>query len=134
MIVTIVGAGTVGSHLARYLSGEHVDIYIIDRDPAKLEMLDAEYNLMAVTGDAIYPPILRQAKVNQCDLFVAVTEVPERNFVACAMAKSMGAKITVARVDRYDYLLPHNLQVVQSMGVDNVICPDYLVAQGGIDS
>jgi trk system potassium uptake protein TrkA len=134
MVVTIVGAGTVGSHLARYLSGEHVDIYIIDRDPAKLEMLDAEYNLMAVTGDAIEPPILRQAKVNQCDLFVAVTEVPERNFVACAMAKSMGAKITVARVNRYDYLLPHNLQVVQSMGVDNVICPDYLVAQGGIDS
>ena len=134
MIVTIVGAGTVGSHLARYLSGEHVDIYIIDRDPSRLELLDAEYNLMAIAGDAIEPAILRQGKVSECDLFIAVTEVPERNFVACAMAKSMGAKMTVARADRYDYLLPHNLEVVQQMGVDNVICPDYLVAQGVIDS
>ena len=64
MIVTIVGAGTVGSHLAKYLSGEHIDIYIIDKDLSKLELLDAEYNLMAISGDAIEPAVLKQAEVS----------------------------------------------------------------------
>ncbi len=134
MIVTIVGAGTVGSHLAKYLSGEHIDIYIIDKDLSKLELLDAEYNLMAISGDAIEPAVLKQAEVSRCDLFIAVTEVPERNFVICGMAKSMGAKITVARADRHEYMLPHNYQTLKQMGVDYVICPDYLVAQSVLDS
>ena len=51
MRITIVGAGSVGTYLAKYLSGEHMDIYIIDKDANKLAMLDAEYNLMAVMGD-----------------------------------------------------------------------------------
>lgn len=32
MRITIVGAGSVGTYLAKYLSGEHMDIFIIDKD------------------------------------------------------------------------------------------------------
>jgi ketopantoate reductase len=35
MRITIVGAGSVGTYLAKYLSGEHMDIYIIDKDAGK---------------------------------------------------------------------------------------------------
>ena len=77
MNITIIGAGTLGSHLARYLSEEHLDIYIVDRDITKLSMLDSENNLMTVAGDAIDLNVLRQAKTGTCDLFIAVTEVAE---------------------------------------------------------
>ena len=63
-----------------------------------------------------------------------MTEVAERNFVACGLAKSIGAKMTVARVDRSDYLLPQNQEVVKRMGVDNVIFPEYLLSQSIIES
>ena len=106
MIITIIGAGTLGSHLAKYLSEEHMDIYIVDKDTTKLALLDSEHNLMTVVGDAIDLDVLRQSQAETCDLFIAVTEVAERNFVACGLAKSIGAKMTVARVDRYDYLEP----------------------------
>ena len=102
MIITIIGAGTLGSHLAKYLSEEQMDIYIVDRDVTKLSMLDSEHNLMTVAGDAIDIEVLRQAKAESCDLFIAVTDVAERNLVACGLAKSIGAKLTVARVDRED--------------------------------
>ena len=134
MIITIIGAGTLGSHLAKYLSEEHMDIFIVDRDGDKLAMLDSEHNLMTVAGDAIDLEVLRQAKAESCDLFIAVTEVAERNFVACGLAKSIGAKMTVARVDRVDYLAPANREVVGRMGVDNVIFPEYLVSQAIVES
>ena len=134
MIITIIGAGTLGSHLAKYLSEEHMDIYIVDKDAAKLSMLDAEHNLMTVVGDAIDLDVLRQAKAASCDLLIAVTDVAERNFVACGLAKSIGAKLTVARVDRYDYLEAENRDVVRRMGVDNVIFPEHILSQGIVES
>lgn len=134
MIITIIGAGTLGSHLAKYLSEEHMDIYIVDKDTTKLSLLDTEHNLMTVTGDAIDLDVLRQAKAATCDMLIAVTEVAERNFVACGLAKSIGAKMTVARVDRIDYLDPDNREVIRRMGVDNVIYPEYLLSQGIIES
>ena len=134
MNITIVGAGTVGTHLAKYLSGEQMDIFIVDTDVNKLSALDAEYNLMTVVGDGTVFATLRQAEVGKCDLFIAVTDVAERNILACGMAKSMGAQMTVARVDRYDYLEPDNQLVIQKMGVDNVFFPEYLIAKGIIES
>ena len=124
----------MGTHLAKYLSGEQMDIFIVDTDVNKLAALDAEYNLMTVVGDGTVFATLRQAEVGKCDLFIAVTDVAERNIVACGMAKSMGAAMTVARVDRYDYLEPDNQLVIQRMGVDNVIFPEYLIARGIVES
>ena len=134
MRITIVGAGSVGTHLAKYLSGEHMAIFIIDKDSNKLAMLDAEYNLMAVLGDGTVFSTLKHAEVEKCDLFIAVTEVAERNLVACGIAKSMGAKITVARVDRYDYMEQHYQGVLHPMGVDKVIFPEFLISKSIIES
>ena len=134
MRITIVGAGSIGTHLAKYLSGEQMDIFIIDKDPQKLALLDSEYNLMAIEGDATEFSTLRQADVGNCELFIAVTDIAERNIVVCGVAKSMGARMTVARVDRPDYIEPHNLKVLATMGVDKAIFPEYILANGIIDS
>ncbi len=134
MKITIVGAGLVGTHLAKYLADEHMDIFVIDSDSRKLSMLDSEYNLMTIVGDGTVFSTLRQAEVETCDLFIAVTEVAERNIVSCGIAKSMGAKMTVARVDREDFLESYNQEVIHKMGVDHAIFPEYLSAQAIINS
>jgi trk system potassium uptake protein TrkA len=130
MRIVIVGAGSTGTHLAKYLSGEKMDIYIIDKDGSKLSMLDSEYNLMTIEGDGTAFSTLRQADVGKCALFIAVTDIAERNIVICGIAKSMGAKMTVARVDRHDYIEPQSLDALHAMGVDNAIFPEYLLAKG----
>ena len=111
-----------------------MDIFIVDIDADKLMSLNAEYNLMTIVGDGTDFSTLRQAEVDQCDLFVAVTDVGERNIVSCCIAKSMGAKMTVARVNRYNYLEKVNQEVIRRMGVDYTIFPEYLIAQGIIES
>jgi len=134
MRIIIVGAGSVGTHLAKYLSGEQMDIFVIDKDGSKLTMLDSEYNLMTIEGDGSEFSTLRQAEAGKADLFIAVTDATERNIVICGIAKSMGAKMTVARVDRQDYLEIGNLNVLRSMGVDNAIFPEFLLGQEIIEA
>ncbi|MDE5930555.1 MAG: Trk system potassium transporter TrkA [Muribaculaceae bacterium] len=128
MKIVIAGAGEVGSHLAKLLSTEDQDITLIDRDSDKLSVLDANYNLLTVAGNPTSFATLREANVGTCDLFIAVTPYETDNTVACAMAKSFGAKRTVARIDSYEYMDPRNSDFVKRIGIDRVIYPEYLAA------
>ena len=95
MKIVIAGAGDVGSHLAKLLTHEEQDILVIDNDPAKLSMLDANYNLMTLQGSPTSFRTLREARIYDCDLFIGLTPSESDNIVACAIAKKLGAKTTV---------------------------------------
>ncbi|MCM1067981.1 MAG: Trk system potassium transporter TrkA [Muribaculaceae bacterium] len=129
MKIVIAGAGEVGSHLAKLLSDEEQDIMLIDADAERLAQLDANYNLMTYAGNPTSFGVLRDSGVPECDLFIAVTPYEANNIVACSIAKSLGAKTTVARIDSYDFMDPANTAHVKQMGVDRVIYPEYLAAQ-----
>lgn len=129
MKIVIAGAGEVGSHLAKLLSNEEQDIMLIDQDTERLSVLDANYNLMTVVGDPTSFSALREADAGRCDLFIAVTPYESNNIVACSIAKNLGAKKTVARINSYDFMDPANSAHVKHMGVDKVIYPEYLAAE-----
>ena len=134
MNITIVGAGRVGLHLSKYFADEQQDVFLVDNDPAHLATLESDFNLRTCCGEPTDFETLRDANSENADIFVAVTANAAENLVACSMAKSMGARRTIARVDRYDYLLPSNAPVVKRMGVDHVVFPDFLAAQSIISS
>lgn len=128
MNITIVGAGRVGIHLAKYFSDEHQDVFLIDSDRSHLSVLESDFNLRTFHGNPIDFKTLRDANTEKADIFVAVTADTATNLVTCALAKSMGAKKTIARVDKNDFLDKMNSGVVTNMGVDHVVYPDYLAA------
>ncbi|MDE6813049.1 MAG: Trk system potassium transporter TrkA [Duncaniella sp.] len=128
MRIVIAGSGAVGSHLAKLLSNEEQDITVVDSDAEKLAMLDANYNLLTVKGSPTSFSGLRQAGVEHCDLFIAVTPFETRNIIACAIAKSLGATKTVARIDNYEYKDAANKDFFTHIGADDMIYPEYLAA------
>lgn len=134
MKITIVGAGRVGVHLAKYFVDEQQDVYLVDQNSKHLSELESDFNLRTFCGDPTDFEILRNANSENADIFVAVTANTAENLVACAMAKSMGAKKTIARVDKFNFLLPSNEKVVRGMGVDHVVFPDHLAARSIISS
>lgn len=134
MNITIVGAGRVGIHLAKYFSEEHQDVFLIDNDRTHLSVLESDFNLRTFYGEPIDFKTLREANTEKADIFVAVTSDTATNLVTCAMAKSMGAKKTIARVDKYDFLEKTNAGVIGEMGVDHIVYPDYLAALSVISS
>lgn len=129
MKIVIVGAGEVGSHLAAMLSQEEQDIVLVDKEAEKLDPLDAKYNLLTVKGHPTSFATLRNADTENCDLFVAVTPFETDNVTACIIAKSMGAKRTVARVDNFEYMMEQHRQFFKEKGVDAVIYPEYYAAK-----
>ena len=134
MKITIVGAGRVGVHLAKYFADEQQDVFLVDNDSKHLTMLESDFNMRTFLGEPTDFETLRKANASHADIFVAVTADTAENLVSCAMARSMGARKTIARVDKYSYLLPGNEAVLRKMGVDHVVFPDYLAAQSVISS
>lgn len=134
MRITIVGAGRIGIHLAKYFSEENQDVFLVDNDKSHLASLESDFNLRTFLGEPTDFQTLRSANAEKADVFISVTADTPENLVACALAKSMGAKKTIARVDKYDFLESKNLEVVRNMGVDHVVFPDYLSACSVISS
>ena len=127
MKIVIAGAGEVGTHLAKLFSNEEQDIIVIDPDERKLALLDS-YNLMTYHGSATSFSCLKDVRVGSADIFVAVTPFEARNLMACQLAKSLGAKKTVARIDNSEYLAKKPTAFFQNIGIDYLIYPDYLAA------
>ena len=129
MRIVIAGAGEVGSHLAKLLSYENQDIVLVDRDADKLANLDSNYNLMTMVGRPTSTQALREAGVEDCDLFIAVSPYEATNIISCSIAKQLGAVKTVARIDNYEFMNSGNQGYFRAMGVDSLIYPEYLAAQ-----
>ncbi len=129
MKIVIAGAGEVGTHLAKMLSNEDQDIVLIDSDQNRLDIIDSNYNLMTWNGSTSSFDSLRSVGISKADLYIAVTPYETRNISSCAIAKRLGAKKTVARIDNGEFLLPENGKVLKEIGVDCLIYPENLAAQ-----
>ncbi len=128
MRIVIAGAGEVGVHLARLLSQEEQDIVLLDQNSAQLQSVDSTCNLLTCTGSPISLQAQRQAGVENCDLFIAVTPYETTNVIAAEIAKSLGARKTVARIDNYEFMESRNRELFTRLGVNTMIYPEYLAA------
>lgn len=88
------------------LSNEDQDIILLDSDQERLDLLDANYNLMTYNGSATSFSTLREIGISDTNLFIAVTPYETRNLAACAIARQLGADKTVARIDNFEALSP----------------------------
>lgn len=134
MRIIIAGAGEVGTHLAKLLSREDMEISLLDENPEKLGDLSATYDILTKVGS---PTSIRDQKelgVKNCDLFISVTPDESENMTACLIANSLGAKRTLARIDNYEYLLPENKQFFEQMGLNHLIYPEVLAARNIVES
>ncbi|MBA4410189.1 MAG: Trk system potassium transporter TrkA [Bacteroidota bacterium] len=134
MKIVIAGAGEVGTHLAKMLSKEKHDIILMDEDSEKLHQISSHIDLLTVTGYANSIRDLQEAGTQDADLFIAVTPFEDRNIVACLIAKDLGAKRTVARVNNGEFLNPHNRARFTKFGVDEIIYPENLAAKEIVNS
>lgn len=134
MKIIIGGAGAVGTHLAELLSNEKQDIILMDEDKDKLSAMDSNFDLMTVCASPTSIMALKNAGVNDADLFIAVTPEESRNMTACMIATNLGAKKTVARIDNYEYLLPKHKEFFAKLGVHSLIYPEMLAAKDIVDA
>ncbi|MGH2443437.1 MAG: potassium channel family protein [Chloroflexota bacterium] len=118
----ILGCGRVGSGLAANLSANH-HVSVVDWNQSAFERLPTGFSGDTVLGNGIDADILRAAGVENAALFLALTDLDNRNLMAAQVARELGARRVVARV--YE---PIRAEVFQTMGVTTV-CPTVNAAQ-----
>jgi len=128
MRIIIAGAGDVGLHLAKLLAQEKQDIIIIDNDADKLKYIETHLDVFTIKGDATCPLILREAKVEKAALFIAVTSTEANNITSSLIAKKMGAKQTISRINNVEYLNKETGFDFNELGIDFMISPERLAA------
>lgn len=87
MFVAIVGCSAVGYHLAKVLLAAGHEVVVIERDPARSQLLYEELGSVVLQGDGTDAGVLKLAGVSRADILAAVTDRDETNLVACQLAK-----------------------------------------------
>lgn len=128
MRILIAGAGEVGTHLAKMLCNANHDVILMDEDEDNLKQIDSHFDLMTIVGSLTSLEDLREANVKMCDLFIAVPPYQDMSILSAILAKKLGAKTTVSRVNNHEYLLPENKEFFRQLGVDELIYPEQLAA------
>jgi len=126
MRIVIAGGGEVGTFLAELLSKEKKDIVVIDTDEDKLQHINTNFDVLTVNGSATSIKVLEEAKVKGAHIFIAATHFEHVNIVAASLAKKIGARRTIARVDNLEYITPKNKRHFKNLGIDTLINPDKL--------
>ena len=125
MFVVIVGAGRVGSSVARSMLSEGHEVSCLDEDPeshARLEIgLDKPWEDMGghfTVGTALEIEALTQAGIERADVFVASTNGDNTNIVIAQIAKRrFNVPKVIARI-----LDPYRAKWYADQGLDT-ICP-----------
>jgi trk system potassium uptake protein TrkA len=126
--IVILGGGTVGSSIAEQLCGSHHSVTVVDQDPDRVRAINERYDVRAITGSASQSSVLFQAGIISADICLAVTGQDEVNIVAASMAKSMGARRSIARVYGAVFRDLSTFDYQSHFGIDRLLSLEHLTA------
>jgi len=128
MKIIIAGAGEVGFHLAKLLSYESQAITLIDINKKHLAYANDHLDIKVIKGDVTSIAILKEAKIDATDLFIAVTSSETTNITASVIAKQLGSKKTIARISNTEFIDHKDEVGFTQFGIDELISPESLAS------
>lgn len=128
MKIVLVGGGKVGFALCRSLVAENHDVVLIEQNEAVLNHIVSRFDIMGLLGNGADFAILEQAGVQECDIFIALTEYDEVNMISAVLAKKMGAKETIVRVRNPEYSNSY-FKEKNILGFSLIVNPELLAAR-----
>ena len=128
MRVVIVGAGKLGYTIAELLSGEQMEVTVIDREESQLTAVKNNLDVLTITANGASPITMDDPDVNGADVFIAVTGTDEVNMVACILAKKHGVKHTIARIRDMQFISEAKDYLKKNFDIDLMLNPEMIAA------
>jgi trk system potassium uptake protein TrkA len=118
--VVIMGGSPMAVWLCRALRGRNFQIRLFEIDrPRAEELADKLPWITVINDDPTDPSVFEEEHIEDADAFVSLrTEDDEHNILAGAWAKSMGARLAIASVQR-----PNYLHLMSRVGIDKPFSP-----------
>ena len=123
MKIVVIGLGTIGKTILRALTAENHTVTIIDENKEKIEELIERYDVFGLVGNGACMDIQKEAKVQDADLVIALTDSDELNIFACMVARKVGAENTIARV-RYPDYSRQIAKMKEDLGISMLVNPE----------
>lgn len=128
MNIIISGMGKIGSTILESLVSEGHDITAIDINGAVVEDIANINDVIGVRGNSTDCETLKEARIEDAELFVATTGSDETNMLSCFLAKRMGAKHTIARIRNPEYNYQSLVFLRKELDLSMALNPEMLVA------
>jgi len=120
----IVGGGMVGFYLAQRLEKMGLDVKLIEQKAERCaEIADRLAGTMILNGDGSDLNLLREEEAGKMDVVFAVTGQDDKNLLCALLAKQLGAKKIISRVNRSVYI-----RLFEMVGVDRAVSPGQVTA------
>ena len=125
MRIVILGAGEVGSEIARQMANEKKDVILIEKDPMRAKAVASSMAVTVIDGEGSDPEVLKEAGVGSADIFIAATTLDEINLIACFLvAAEYDVPVKIARVRNVQYSESRAFDDSKISGVDFLVNPD----------
>ena len=122
--VILLGCGEIGMRIALGLEEKHIRLTVFEKDAEQAAVAAVTLRRsMVIQDEGIDETVLVREGVGVSDLFIAATGDDRLNILTALMAKQLGAKRTIAIVERSEFS-----RVVESIGVDVAISPRRMTA------
>ncbi|MBR0094770.1 MAG: Trk system potassium transporter TrkA [Synergistaceae bacterium] len=130
MNIVIVGAGEVGRSVAKTLSGEGNNIYLVESNEAQAKSAGEELDVQIIQGNGARPNVLAQAGVapaGDVDLLIACTNRDEVNMLSCWIAHSAGVPNVISRARSLEFT--DSADWGRKLGINVMISPERSIAR-----
>jgi len=125
MYIIVIGGGKVGYYLAEALLGQGHEILVVEKDPARTQLIIDKLGSVCIRGDGCEVSTLTDAGTGRAEMFIAVTGDDEDNLVACQVAKhKFNVPRTVARINN-----PRNETIFKELGIDVAVSSTNIILE-----
>ena len=117
--IMLTGAGNIGLRLAQALEPSHCHVKLVERSAIRAKQVADQLDRTVVLhGDAADEELMHQENIDNIDVFCSLTNDDEANILSAMLAKRLGARRTMALVNRSAYV-----DLMENTLVDIAISP-----------
>ena len=102
--ILLAGGGNIGRRLAHAIEDKY-HTKLVEKHPQRARDLAAELNnAIVLVGDAADKELLLEERIEDTDVFAAVTNDDQANILSAMLAKQLGVKRTITLINRAAYV------------------------------
>jgi trk system potassium uptake protein len=128
MNIVILGAGDLGSYLAKALSEEQHIVTLIDRNEGALSRFSSSADIATVCNAHTNWNVLTEIPNREQSIFIGMTGHDETNLIGSDIAKNLDFAKTIVRVSQRTFIDQFRLDYASLFRVDHFIAPELIVA------
>ena len=117
--VMILGGGNIGLKAAQAIEKQSYHLRVVDTSRERCQYLAEHlYRAVVLNGDGTDKTFLEEENIKEMDMVISLTGIEETNFLASLLAKNLGAKRTMTRINKFAYM-----PIINNIGLGHVLSP-----------